>query len=118
MKPLAMIQVLVLIAAGTAPLLWAQAELGSPGYQPSPDHPAGWRGDGTGRYPQAAPPLHWSRVSKAVLSLRTQARAPAGEAPSGDALADGVSETMESGMLPVTVTLSVYSVELPFWSMM
>jgi outer membrane protein assembly factor BamB len=28
---------------------------------PTPEHPVGWRGDGTGRYPAAVPPLAWSR---------------------------------------------------------
>jgi outer membrane protein assembly factor BamB len=34
--------------------------LGSPGFHPSPDHPIGWRGDGSGRYPGATPPTSWS----------------------------------------------------------
>jgi outer membrane protein assembly factor BamB len=28
---------------------------------PSPDQPVGWRGDGTGRYPDAKPPTKWER---------------------------------------------------------
>ncbi len=35
--------------------------LGSPVFQPSADHPVGWRGDGTGRYPGATPPIQWDR---------------------------------------------------------
>ncbi|HLY73995.1 MAG TPA: PQQ-binding-like beta-propeller repeat protein [Planctomycetota bacterium] len=34
--------------------------LGSPGFQPTPDRPFGWRGDGSGRYPGATPVLEWS----------------------------------------------------------
>jgi hypothetical protein len=34
--------------------------LGDPSAQPSPEHPVGWRGDGTGHYPGATPPLEWS----------------------------------------------------------
>src|SRR5437868_6949771 len=33
----------------------------------------GWRGDGTGKYPDANPPLAWSRVSAAVAALRFSA---------------------------------------------
>ena len=29
-------------------------------YQPSPDQPVGWRGDGSGRYPGATPPTTWT----------------------------------------------------------
>jgi outer membrane protein assembly factor BamB len=35
--------------------------LGSPQFMPSPEQPIGWRGDGTGRYPAAAPPILWER---------------------------------------------------------
>jgi outer membrane protein assembly factor BamB len=41
------------------------APLGSPDFRPSPDHPFGWRGDGSGRYPGATPVLEWS-LSKNV----------------------------------------------------
>ena len=35
--------------------------LGSPEFYPSPAHPVGWRGDGTGHFPGATPPTTWSR---------------------------------------------------------
>ena len=35
--------------------------LGAPQFMPSPERPIGWRGDGTGRYPGAMPPLTWER---------------------------------------------------------
>jgi outer membrane protein assembly factor BamB len=38
----------------------ADAPLGTAGLRPSPQRPFGWRGDGTGRYPGATPPLDWS----------------------------------------------------------
>src|SRR4051812_37465751 len=38
-----------------------RAPLGSPEFHPSPAHPVGWRGDGTGRFPGATPPTTWSR---------------------------------------------------------
>ena len=37
-------------------------ELGSTKYKVSADQPVGWRGDGTGRFPGANPPLTWERV--------------------------------------------------------
>jgi len=33
----------------------------------------GWRGDGSGRYPEADPPLRWGWVAKSVAQLRAQA---------------------------------------------
>ena len=33
----------------------------------------GWRGDGTGRFPEADPPLKWGRISKTVKGLRNSA---------------------------------------------
>ena len=44
----------------------------------------GWRGDGTGRYPDANPPVSWGRISETMKSLRAQAAKPKGEGP-GDA---------------------------------
>ncbi|HVR84592.1 MAG TPA: hypothetical protein VMU54_09795, partial [Planctomycetota bacterium] len=38
-----------------------RAPLGSPEFYPSPAHPVGWRGDGTGQFPGATPPTTWSR---------------------------------------------------------
>ena len=35
--------------------------LGSAAFRPSPQQTIGWRGDGNGRYPAAAPPLSWER---------------------------------------------------------
>ena len=35
--------------------------LGSPNFKPSPDQSVGWRGDGTGHFPGATPPLSWGR---------------------------------------------------------
>ena len=40
----------------------AEALPGSPDFKPSPEHTVGWRGDGTGRFPAANPPLEWSRT--------------------------------------------------------
>jgi outer membrane protein assembly factor BamB len=39
----------------------SSAALGGIEFQPSPERPVGWRGDGTGRYPGAAGPIRWER---------------------------------------------------------
>ena len=49
---------------------------GSSDFAPSPEHPVGWRGDGSGRFPGAEPPLHWGRVAKTMKQLRAQAVKP------------------------------------------
>jgi outer membrane protein assembly factor BamB len=49
------------IAVGTSLLANDKAPLGSPDFYPSPEHPVGWRGDGSGRFPGATPPTVWNR---------------------------------------------------------
>ena len=62
------------------------AALGSDGFGPTPERPIGWRGDWTGRYPGATPPMEWSRRVKGITTeLKYQARKPAGE-PGKEAL--------------------------------
>src|SRR5258706_1927959 len=39
----------------------AEPALGSAEFRPTLERPFGWRGDGTGRYPGATPPVSWSR---------------------------------------------------------
>ena len=54
---------------------------------------SGWRGDGTGRDPQAAPVTTWGRVAKSVKALSAQAGRPkaADALPTADqAIPDGV----------------------------
>ena len=41
----------------------------------------GWRGDGTGLFPDADPPVKWDRISETMKGLRTQAEKPKGEGP-------------------------------------
>ena len=44
----------------------------------------GWRGDGTGQYPQATPPTVWDRRPKGPFpDLRTSTKRPAGETDAG-----------------------------------
>ena len=53
------------------------APLGSPEFRPSPGRPIGWRGDWTGRYPDATPVTTWSYAPKSpVTGLRYQAAKP------------------------------------------
>jgi RNA polymerase sigma factor (sigma-70 family) len=40
----------------------ANAPLGAVNHVPSPEHPYGWRADGSGRFPAANPPLSWGRT--------------------------------------------------------
>ena len=54
--------------------------LGSPDFKPTPQRPLGWRGDWTGRFPGATPPIQWSRRVKGITSeLKYQAGKPSGE---------------------------------------
>ncbi len=61
MKHLACLARLLPLLA-VANLIAADAQLGATAFKPTPEHPLGWRGDGTGRYPAATPPLTWSRT--------------------------------------------------------
>jgi len=54
----------------------AAPQPGSPEYRPSPERPVGWRGDGTGKYPGANPPLHWGRSLKQQGELKCAAVVP------------------------------------------
>lgn len=68
-----------------------KALLGAPGFYPSPEHPVGWRGDGTGNYPGATPPLHWARrMVGATDGMTCQAAKPkTGDAQGGQPLMYG-----------------------------
>ena len=67
--------------AARAPAGGAPAGLGSLDFMPSPEHPVGWRGDGTGRFPAANSPTHWSRrVQGITTELKYQATKPTGDA--------------------------------------
>lgn len=56
------------------------AQPGSPQFKPTPDRPTGFRGDWTGRFPGATPPLEWSRRVKGITSeVMVAAKKPAGE---------------------------------------
>jgi hypothetical protein len=58
--------------------------LGSPDFKPGPDRPVGWRGDWTGRFPGATPPMEWNRRARGLTSeIKYQSGKPSGE-PGGD----------------------------------
>jgi outer membrane protein assembly factor BamB len=55
------------------------AELGSAAFHPTPERPIGWRGDWTGRFPGATPPIEWSRRLKGITAeIAYQADRPSG----------------------------------------
>jgi outer membrane protein assembly factor BamB len=63
------------------------APLGSPDYRPSPVRPVGWRGDGSGRYPAATPPIEWGRTIKSFfIGLKSQVGKPKADAEAGELL--------------------------------
>jgi len=76
----------LLFAAGIPLPASDTAPLGSPDFYPSPEHPVGWRGDGSGRFPGATPPTVWSRRLADITSeICVQATKPN---PSGKPGAD------------------------------
>lgn len=65
--------------------------LGSPEFHPSAERPVGWRGDGSGRFPAATPPLEWFRRPRAgFTAIRSLAAKPKGGAPEGQPLGMGM----------------------------
>jgi len=65
--------------------------LGALGFKPTPEHPFGWRGDGTGSFPGATPPLEWYRRPRgAYNSIRVSAAKPKGAGPEGQPLNMGM----------------------------
>lgn len=72
-----------------------------------------WRGDGTGRYPDATPPLEWGRTSKNMIGVTAQAQKPGTDA-SGQGIADGVlREWLVLGPVPVPTGAKVAAEFLP-----
>ena len=57
----------------------AAAKLGHPDFHPSPSQPVGFRGDWTGHYPAASPPLSWGMLHE-PRNLLWQAGVGVGEA--------------------------------------
>ena len=67
----------------------------------------GWRGDGSGVYPDADPRAQWQRITRAVAGLRVQAEAPKGDGPSGQACPDGVIRELRF-LRPVQLSLLIF----------
>lgn len=75
--------------------------LGSPDFRPSPEHPFGWRADGSGRFPAAEPPLTWGRQSKSIKTLRAQTGKPK-STETGNPTDDGVvHKWLTLGPIPI-----------------
>ena len=81
-----------------------KAVLGAPDFSPSPQRPIGWRGDGTGRYPGATPPLEWGRWAKGLThEIRYQNTRPENANASGARLELGIiKDWLVAGPFPVT----------------
>ncbi len=67
---------LVFLIRGIPGIAAGEVFLGSPDFRPSPQQPVGWRGDGTGKYPGANPPIHWSRICKQTAALKCSSAIP------------------------------------------
>ena len=65
------------------------ASPGSADFQPSAKCPLGWRGDGSGCYPNATPPIRWGSAVP-LKGFLYQSTKPKDESPSGNPLDDGV----------------------------
>ncbi len=68
---------LLFLICGDCGAAAGQALLGATDFHPSPAHPVGWRGDGTGKYPGATPPIHWSRICTQAAALKCASAVPA-----------------------------------------
>ncbi len=61
----------------------------------------GWRGDGTGLFPDANPPVAWGRVSATLKDLTTQAEKPKGDEPGKNpAVLGNIPEWLVLGPIP------------------
>jgi outer membrane protein assembly factor BamB len=61
--------------------------LGSPEWKPAPEKPVGWRGDGTGRFPAAEPPIQWGRTIRGFYAqLQCLGGKPPGPGKAGELL--------------------------------
>jgi outer membrane protein assembly factor BamB len=60
---------LILCAAASAASA-ADLPLGHKDFMPTPQRPVGWRGDGTGQYPGATPPIEWSETKNILWKTK------------------------------------------------
>ncbi len=98
---------LLAVAAESPPK--ANAPMGSPGNLPTPERPFGWRGDGSGLYPGAHPPVTWSRrvAGSAVTNATYQARKPKTEGAAADA------QRLELGIVKDWLVLGPFPADMP-----
>jgi len=61
----------VALMAGVCPALASGVPIGSREFYPSPEHPVGWRGDGTAVYPGATPVTNWDVVKGVNVRWKT-----------------------------------------------
>ncbi|MCW8129808.1 MAG: PQQ-binding-like beta-propeller repeat protein [Planctomycetota bacterium] len=84
----------ILLALAAAAGLSRAAEQGAADYQPTPERPTGFRGDGTGRYPGATPPLTWERKASgnayATKNILWMTRMPSGSVASPIVVGDRI----------------------------
>src|SRR5271170_7229080 len=87
----------------------AGGQLGAADFLPTTEHPIGWRGDGTGLYPGARPPMSWSRtISGSAVSKATyQGSKPKGEGAAKDAA------PLELGMVKDWLVIGPFPVDDP-----
>jgi len=71
----------------------AAAQLGAEDFLPTPDHPVGYRGDWTGRYPGAAPLTQWSPAGNLLWKVHFS---------DATALARGPSRTSWKSFAPLS----------------
>src|SRR6185295_14464837 len=86
----------------------ADAVMGAADYRPSAERPMGWRGDGTGRFPGATPPITWSRrvISGATANARYQSSRPKSNEP-------GNAPRLELGIVKDWLVLGPFASEHP-----
>jgi outer membrane protein assembly factor BamB len=67
------------------------------------EQPVGWRGNWTGKFLDAEPPLTWGKISKPMAGLRCQATKPKDDQPAGISASNGsLTEWMTVGPLPAS----------------
>lgn len=73
-----------LLTAALVPLLLPLVQAEEPQSQPAPEKPYGWRGDGTGHFPEAAPVTTWSAKENVVWACKLPGDSNASPTLAGD----------------------------------
>ena len=97
------------LLVGLTQACFGQARLGAADFHPTPERPTGWRGDGSGIYPDAHPPTVWSRrvADSAATNARYQGRKPRND----QAIAD--AQPLELGIVKDWLVLGPFPADLP-----